>query len=144
MNTEMLVTYKDLKSKMDAAYTVFKKDPSYQNVSRHNAAVQAFTTFCVNAMAELVGEEPADNRNQILENIEDYRTCKKCESEILFQTDEKHYIASSDFVPEFPGWCYTCLVEHCLKTNCEECKVASDPAACSFKDVKTFYQESDI
>lgn len=131
LTAKMLSTYKDLKSKMDAAYEVAKKDPSYNSISKHTIASQTFTTFCINAMAELAGEESKDYKDQILANIEEYKTCKKCNSEILFQTDESKYI----------GWCHTCLAEHCLRTNCEECSVASDPTTCSFKDIKVSYQE---
>ena len=79
----------------------------------------------------------------ILNNLETYRTCGQCNSELLFPVSDQRYIASSDFIPEFPGWCFTCLVEHCLATDCEQCKVAANPATCSFKETKKIYAEED-
>lgn len=141
LSHSMLTTYKDLKRKKDAAYKVFKQDPTVINASKHAAATQAFTNFCISSMAELAGDVETENKDHILEHIEDYKTCKICGSEILYQVDEGHYIGSSDFVPEFPGWCYVCLVEHCLETNCESCNLVTDNAACPYKEVKKIYQE---
>lgn len=141
LDAKMLDTYKALKSKMTAAYAVFKRSPTHQNIARHSTASQAFTNFCIEAMAELADDKAVDNTDKILQNIEDYKTCKTCGSELLYLTDLKNYIASSEFVPEFPGWCHTCLIEHCLKTPCESCKLVSDPTTCAYKDVKKFYQE---
>lgn len=142
MDTEMLNTYQDLKRKMTAAHTVLKKKPTYQNVTRYNTATQTFNNFCIKAMAELADDHPSDNKAQILANVDEYRTCKKCGTELLLVTDERNYVASSEFVPDFPGWCHTCLLErHCLRTACEECTIVSDPATCSYKEIKSIYQE---
>lgn len=137
-------TYLQLKASMDAAYTLLKKEPSVINATRHTAAVQAFNTFCIKTMKTLVGssEEGSDKRQEILANIEEYKTCNTCGSQILYPVDASHYIESSDFVPDFPGWCHTCLVEHCCDTDCRICRVtAGDPAECPFKEIKKLYLE---
>jgi hypothetical protein len=104
LNTEIIETYYQLKKAMDAAYKVFKKEPSVVNATRHTTAAQAFTNFCLEAMAEAVGDtEDTINKEEILANIEEYKTCKECGSEILYQVDDHHFIESSDFVPDFPG-----------------------------------------
>lgn len=143
LSSNILYKYKQLKEKMDAAYTVFRKDPTVTNASRHTTAAQAFTNFCVDTMAELAGSGNEDqNRDDlILSNIDNYKTCKKCGSELLYLVSEDRFIGSSEFVPEFPGWCHTCLIEHCLRTECTECTVAATPASCSYKEIKNIYKE---
>lgn len=135
-------TYFNLKNKVDAAYNVFRRKPTHANNVRYSEAAQAFKEFCLQTMAELVGDtEDAVNKNTILENIDLYKTCKHCGSTLLYTAGTNDYLASSDFLENFPGWCHTCLVEHCLATNCESCTVASDPATCSFKVTKEIYTQ---
>jgi hypothetical protein len=140
MNYEIKHKYFQLKKKRDAAYTVFKKTPTVENASKHTIAAQAFTNFCIETMAALVEDTgDPDKREEILANIEDYKTCKQCGSEVLYQVDNRGYIASSDFLEDFPGWCYTCLVEHCCAQDCSTCTLVADPSKCSFKEVKNSY-----
>ena len=143
LDLQTLTDYKNLKAQKDAAYDVFKREPNLTNATRHSTAAQAFTSFCVETMAKLVGDQPEDYENEILNNLETYRTCGQCNSELLFPVSDQRYIASCDFIPEIPGWCFSCLVEHCLATECEQCKVAANPATCSFKETKKIYAEED-
>lgn len=138
LDAEILNTYNSLKASMDAVYKVFKKDPSLQNASKHAMASQAFTDFCVSTLKDLVGDTGQNNKEDVLLNIEEYKTCKKCGSELLYMTGEKQYIASSDFVEGFPGWCYDCLLTHCTKIDCSACKLIDDPSTCTFQGVKNF------
>jgi hypothetical protein len=73
-----------------------------------------------------------------VEDLEEYYRCKQCGSRLLVKIYDDRYIGSSDFLAEFPGWCYTCLVEHCCKTDCNTCKV-KDKEDCSFSHIKDFY-----
>ena len=143
LDSNTLSIYKQLKNKMDAAYKVFKKDPSVANASRHTAAAQAFTTFCIDTMATLVGDVEVDHREDILANIEQYLTCTRCGEELLFQLDEDDYIESGLFVPEFPGWCYSCLVKHCVARDCESCTLTSTPDTCSYREIKNIYKAEE-
>ena len=143
LDMQTLLDYKNLKAQKDAAYDVFKREPNLVNATRHSTATQAFTSFCVETMAKLAGDQPEDHEDEILLNIEKYKTCDHCSCELLYPVSDKRYIASSDFIPEFPGWCFTCLVEHCLDTGCEQCTVAANPATCSFKETKKIYAEED-
>jgi hypothetical protein len=143
LTPELLTEYTTLKQQKDAAYTVFKKEPSTINASRHAIATQRFTTFCIETMETLAGETTPDHSDDILANIENYRTCKKCEAEILYQVDEGRFIESSDFVPDFPGWCYPCLIEHCCKADCSACTLVTDPEKCSYKEIKKIYTDTE-
>ena len=141
LDSNTLSTYTLLKNKMDAAYRLLKKDPSIISANRHTAAAQAFNSFCVDtvkAMAE-GNQSDSDKQQEILNNIDNYKTCKQCGSEVLYEVDDGHFIESSDFEPNFPGWCHTCLVEHCCSTNCLGCDLVSDHTTCSFKEMKNFY-----
>jgi hypothetical protein len=142
LDANNLATYKQLKSQKEAAYKVFKKNPTIANATRHTTAAQAFTNFCVETMATLANDIPKPDTNaDILENINDYRTCKVCGAELIYLLDSNNYIASSDFVLEFPGWCHSCLVTHCVNTPCEECDLVKDYRTCTFKEVKKIYAE---
>jgi hypothetical protein len=57
--------------------------------------------------------------------------------------NDRHYIASSEFIEQFPGWCYSCLTEHCAEQDCETCIVSKDPDSCSFKEVKNIYSQTN-
>ena len=144
LSTEMQSTYDQLKREMDAAYIVFKKEPSMVNATRHATAAQKFNSFCIEAMAELADEEPTfiEDTEHILENFDDYKSCKKCGVELLFRVDDKHYIKHLNFVPGFPGYCYACLVKRCCSIDCNRCTLVDDPSTCSFKEVKNIYNDS--
>lgn len=144
LSSELLDKYNQLKQKKDAAYTVFKKNPTVINSSRYTTAAQLFTAFCVETMGVLAGESPSDDKQEeILANIADYRLCKHCNAELLYQVDDKHFIESSKFVKDFPGWCYSCLVDYCCEHQCEYCGLTEDPENCSYKEIKNIYLTSD-
>jgi hypothetical protein len=133
IDSNTLVTAKDLKAASDAAYLVFKKNPSVANAGGWATANRAFTDFCVKTIEALIDENTSVD---VTLDIEKYRTCKQCGSELLFFTDANKYIASSDFLEDFPGWCYTCLAKHCSKCACEVCNIPEDHTVCSFASVK--------
>lgn len=143
LTTEVLNTYKDLKKKRDAAYLVFKKEPSMINATKHAGAVQAFTSFCIETMEVLAGEEDTGNKEEeILANIDAYKTCKTCGANILYQVDAGHFIGSSEFVEDFPGWCHSCLIDHCCKVECQYCALTKDYENCSYKEIKNIYMST--
>ena len=119
----------------NTAYAIFKKNPTTSNANNWSLATRAFNEFCVKAIKDLL-EETKEASSDVASNLEAFKKCKQCGSDLLFSTTEGHFIASSDFLEEFPGWCYSCLVEHCQNTDCSECKVSTDPSVCSFKRVK--------
>lgn len=147
LNSNTLRNYLRLKTELDATYLVFKKEPSILNATRHTAAAQAFNTFCVDTMAELAGvtDETPNKQAEILANFDQYKVCNKCEDELLFKVNDQHFIESTGFVPDFKGWCHTCLVAHCCNTECTECTVAIeqnyDTADCPYKEVKKLYDQ---
>lgn len=67
-----------------------------------------------------------------------YLECSECGCDMLFKHDFG-YIASSDSVPGFPI-CRTCLIEHCMQTNCMNCPYGN-AETCSFLSTKEFYLE---
>lgn len=132
------------KREADAAYTVFKKDPSLTNATTWTNTSRVFSDYCVKVVTDLI-ELQTDTPvkpDDILTNIDKYKTCSCCGSELLFPTGDS-YITSSDFVEDFPGWCYTCLVEHCTECDCEACAVVTDPTKCSFKEIKKLHLQED-
>lgn len=145
LDSLILDNYNKLKNEMAAAYSVFRRNPSVTNASAYTTATQAYTTFCVETMKALAGDvDEPDKQSEILANIEKYRTCKECGSEILYKVDDKHILESSDFEPNFPGWCHTCLVEHCVATDCSACTIVADHTNCSFKETKNFYMNQEV
>ena len=135
----VITKYLQLKKTSDAAFTIFRKDPSVENATRHIEASNILKAYCVNAFEALVSETPEEDpvsNDEILANIDTYKTCTHCGSELLYLTDEDSYIASSDFLPDFPGWCYPCLTAHCSTQDCEACTIAKDPSTCSFRGIK--------
>ena len=134
--------YQALKQKADIAYLVFKHDASQANASRHINALQAFNKYCVEAMAKIAEDaDDASNKEMLLANFNHYQTCNKCKSELLFQLGESDLMVSPDFIQQFPGWCYKCLVEYCTTHDCKLCNVATDADTCFFREVKAIYQE---
>ena len=134
INQMLLAKAKELKTAVDAAHLVFKKNPNVRNSTNWSLATRAYNEYCVQIVDELIAD-PKPAAEDILKNFEAYKTCKQCNCELLYPTSDTEYIASSDFLPEFPGWCYTCLVEHCCETDCEACDVNTF-TDCSFKPVK--------
>lgn len=144
LSSELLDKYNQLKKKRDAAYTVFKKTPTIANTSRYTTASQIFTAFCVETMRTLAGETSSDNdQEEILANIANYRSCKQCNTELLYQVDDEHFIESSEFVKNFPGWCHSCLISYCCSHQCEYCGLSADPANCSYKEIRSIYLTPD-
>lgn len=138
--------YRQLKKKMEAAYRVFKQEPSITNASRHSSTVQAFNTFCIETMAALAEDQGTeDNQEYILEHFDDYKTCKQCGAELLYLVDTDYFINSSLFVPDFPGWCYSCLKQHCIDTNCSRCQLVSESnrSNCPNKELQNIYLNKD-
>lgn len=134
-----------LKKEMDAAYLVFKREPVAENAFRWNSAMRAYNDYCISIMTDLVNERIGDiNRAEdIAKNFDKYSTCKVCDAELLYKTVGDKYIASSDFVEDFPGWCYPCLLEHCATHQCETCTVVDNTATCKFKEVKEIHVQEN-
>ena len=134
-----------LKKVADAAYLVFKKSPTTVNAATWTQASRDFNTFCVDAISKLIEEDITDKTAEILANADKYKTCNQCGAKLLYLTSDTNYVASSDFLEDFPGWCYPCLLEYCTTHNCEGCTVTSRPSNCSFLDVKNLHlQESTL
>ena len=149
LDSATLSEYINLKNKMDAAYTVFKKEPSVINATRHTTAAQAFTSFCVDTMATLTGvtDEAPDKQAEILANFDQYKECACCGEQLLYRVDDKHFIQNVTFVPEFKGWCHTCLVAHCCNIDdCSACPLPAelgfDYAECPYKEVRKLYRNN--
>lgn len=139
MDKETIAKYKQLKREMDAAYRIFRKSPTLENATRHTTASQAFTSFCVETMKTLTSYLEEDFNQKILEDFETYRVCRCCNTELLFKITDDRFVASSSFVPEFPGICFDCLVEHCCTNGCSFCAMVEDPSTCPFKEVRKVY-----
>lgn len=134
-----------LKREADAAYLVFKKEPTIENSARWTSANRAYTDFCVGVITELVKEriDSITQAEDIIANFDKYSKCKVCGSEILYRTDDEGFIASSDYVEGFPGWCYPCLVEHCTKQDCRTCSISKNYQTCKFAEVKHLLAQGD-
>lgn len=134
-----------LKNTMDAAYLVFKKTPTFENANIWTAATRAYNDFCITTITNLVKaqEDESNIHEDIIANTEKYKTCKQCGAELLYLTSDNNYIASSAFLENFPGWCYSCLVDYCATHECEGCTVTSRPFKCSFLEVKKFYTQDE-
>ena len=133
-----------LKKEMDAAYLVFKKEPTVENSAKWTSSTRAYNDYCISTITKLVNEQ-IDSMTyveDIIANFDKYSKCDKCGAELLFRTAEDKFVASSDFVESFPGWCYPCLVEHCANTKCEDCTVNTKPT-CPFAEVKKLTAEGD-
>lgn len=138
---DIFKTAKQLKKESEAAYLVFKKTPTLENANTWTTKVRAYNDFCVKAIESMIRDNDAANKKEeILANVEKYKKCEQCGAELLYLTAEDNYIASSDFIEDFPGWCYPCLVEHCLNHDCSTCTVVAEPAKCSFVEVKKLQQ----
>lgn len=138
-----LYNAKKLKKEADAAYLVFKKNPSVANANSWTMAVRAFNDYCVTMVKSMIEDDAADKTADILANPDKYKTCGQCGAEVLYLTSDKNYVASSDFIEDFPGWCYPCLVEHCTTHECEGCTVPEDYRTCSFKEAKNLLMQGE-
>jgi hypothetical protein len=138
ININTLTQAKELKKIADSSYIVFKKNPTTVNASNWTVASRNFTDFCVKTISDLIIEDQ-DLTSEILANPDRYKTCKQCDAELLYLTDANNYVASSDFVEAFPGWCYPCLVEYCTTHECEGCTVTTRPFNCPFSEVKKLH-----
>lgn len=133
-----------LKREADAAYLVFKRTPTVENSARWTSAARAYNDYCVSVMTKLVDERigAIDKAEDIATNFDKYSKCETCDADLLYKTSDTKYVASSDFIEDFPGWCYPCLVEHCANTQCEDCTVNTKPV-CPFAEVKKLTAEGD-
>lgn len=135
----------ELKRAMDAAYLVFKKTPSGETSAAWTATARNYKDYCVKVITDLVDGRIADltYREDIIENFDKYHECKTCGAELLYKTSDTDYIASSDFIEDFPGWCYPCLLEHCMNTECESCTV-NTKTICPFAEVKKLQMQGEF
>jgi hypothetical protein len=144
LTQDLLDKYNSLKKKKDAAYLVFKKEPSMINATRHSVATQAFTSFCIETMESLAEAPEVDLKEEILANIDEYKTCKQCDKVILYAVQENNsFVESSEFVPGFPGWCHTCLIDYCCNHECEYCARTDDYENCSYREIKNIYKATE-
>lgn len=130
-----------LKKELEAAYIVFKKTPTVENSAAWITATRIYNDFCISTITALVEERigQVNQREDIVTNFDKYKECNQCGAGLLFPTTGDNYIASSDFVEDFAGWCYPCLVQHCTTHECEGCTVAKNPETCPFKEVKKLH-----
>lgn len=133
-----------LKKELDAAYLVLKQNPTVENSATWTAATRAYHDYCISVMTNLVNERigAIDKAEDIAKNFDKYSKCETCGAELLYKTSDTKYIASSDFIEDFPGWCYPCLIEHCASTQCENCTVNTEPT-CPFAEVKKLTAQGD-
>jgi hypothetical protein len=156
LNEDIINRYKQLKDKKDAAYTVLKVEPSVTNAFRYTTAIQKLSNFCVDIVADAANIPDTDiSDKEILAHFQNYSDCFCCqgegrESKLLTKIDNNHLIRHSNFVPQFPGMCHSCMVEHCLGTDCNSCypyidnpKQKQDPATCSYREIKNIYLQSN-
>ena len=129
-----LAKARQYKKEMDAAYVVLKRSPSLYNASEWTSAMKRYNDFCVKIITDLF-EDEENKKAEILANIDKYKKCNHCGTQLLYPIDAHNFIDSSDFLADFPGWCYSCLLEHCAKHECETCKL-TNPAKCTFSEVK--------
>lgn len=139
IDSNVLIAASKLKKAMDATYVVFRKEPSVEHATLWTAATTKFNDYCANTIKGLIEKDSEDRREEILANFEEYRICKQCGAKVLYRIDDNHFVEATDFVEDFPGWCYSCLVDHCINTGCAKCEVAANNSSCSFKYIKDIY-----
>ncbi len=134
----------ELKKTADAAYKVFKAKPSIENASTWTNANRAFNEFCVTLIKDLIEEDETVKKEEILSRIDEYKKCDTCGAEVLHQLGDVTFITNINFLEDFPGWCFDCLLTHCTSTDCEGCEVNPKSSAhnCPFSEVKRLYLES--
>lgn len=131
----------NLKKTKDAAYNIFKRKPNAANASTWTAANRTFTEFCVDTISGLIKEEDKLTNEEILSKVDEYKVCKQCGAEVIFKIGDKQFVSNVNFVENFPGWCFDCLLEHCTSHDCEGCNVNPKFLAsnCPFAEVKNLY-----
>ena len=142
IDATVLYTAENLKKTMDAAYVVFRKRPTTDNATLWTTASRNYTDFCVKTITDLFSEEAENKQQEILKNIDAYKVCNKCSKELVYGVGSKDFVASIDFVEDFPGWCYDCLLDHCLSCKCGDCTVATRPSECSFVTIKNLHEQT--
>lgn len=135
----ILLKASELKKVMDAAYMIFKKRPTPEAAAKWTAATKEYTNYCTSVITDLIQEEDEDKTEEILYYFDDYKTCKLCNLELLHKVTDDTYIEHIDFLKDFPGWCYSCLLEHCVSSECVNCDVPEDPDHCPFYNVKKLH-----
>lgn len=147
MDQTMLLNYKKLKKEADAAYTLFKKAPTSELATVRRETLQNFRDFCTDAMAQLAADAGYRERTisdaEITKDIDKYKSCTKCYSTLAMPLSDGKLIKQAEFIPEFPGWCHSCLLEHCKQTDCANCRVihydcvtAKAVSHCPYKEIK--------
>lgn len=134
-----------LKKEMDAAYLIFKKTPTIENSATWTTTTRIYNDYCIQTITSLVNERigASDRLEDITKNFDKYRKCEQCETELLFPVKGDEFIASSDFVEGFPGWCYSCLLEYCKTHECDSCTVNKNLYGCSFAEVKKLHIQGE-
>ena len=145
IDATILAQAKQLKKEMESAYTIFKRQPDIDNANSWTTAVKTYNDFCVDFVTNLIEDEElsASKKAEVLANIEKYKTCKQCNTDMLYLSGTDNYVASSDFVMDFPGWCFSCLVEYCTTHECVGCTVTTRPTNCPFSEIKKLHM-SDV
>ena len=131
-----------LKKTMDAAYVVFRQNPTTKNANYWTAATREFNDYCVDTFKDLIKETESSEHENILANLEKYRTCQQCGAEVLYVVGTDQYVTNVNFVEGFPGWCYDCLIKYCTTHDCESCTVSSRHLNCPFSEVKRIYTQN--
>lgn len=129
-----------LKKAMDAAYTVFRKEPTAETCRKWTNASLAFSNFSTDTIKGLIEEDPEVSKAEILSNVDEYRTCKQCGKTLLYTTEKDNFVTTGSFLKDFQGWCFDCLVEHCMAQDCESCVVSKNSSSCSFSEIKNLYK----
>lgn len=139
INKSLLTKAKNLKKVADAAYALFKRNPTVENAGRWTNASRTYSDFCVSTFNTLLVADDTSKKAEILANLEKYETCKQCGTKLIHLASTAHnsFVADSNFVEDFPGWCYNCLLSHCMVCGCSDCTIAQvQDGACSFSEVK--------
>lgn len=133
-----------LKRIQDAAYKLFKIKPNAENLGTWTVANKNFTEFCVSVMSELIDEDKL-TEEEILNKAEEYKVCKQCGAEVIYKVGNKQFVSNVNFVEGFPGWCFDCLLDYCVKHECEGCKVNPKylPKNCPFAEIKNLYLQQN-
>lgn len=81
-----------------------------------------------------------------IENI--IAKCKMCGRElgqfVGIMNDEPYIVCSSDYIENWP-YCKSCMIEHCVITNCLGCEFnPGNYNNCRFLETKTYYLKEDM
>lgn len=77
-----------------------------------------------------------------MKNTRSEKSCDYCGTSLVWEHPDVPglFMESSEYEPTFPGWCHTCLAEHCIQTNCLKCELRKYPM-CEFLETKKIYLE---